>query len=73
MNRQQPQRPQEPDPAHAFASPHEMTDYPAFAAEKGRAALEATVGRLVTRDRLDRQWPSLNRRMLTREHFDGGF
>jgi riboflavin biosynthesis pyrimidine reductase len=50
-----------------------MADYPAFAAEKGRAALQATIGRLVTETggtgagllELGNAW--------TREHFDGGF
>ncbi len=53
--------------------PDPAVDYPAFAAEKGRAALEAAVGHLITEE----HWT--DERLLdignawTRDHFDDGF
>lgn len=48
-------------------------DYPAFAAEKGRAALESAVGHLITEE----QWTDEHLLDIgnawTREHFDDGF
>jgi riboflavin biosynthesis pyrimidine reductase len=50
-----------------------MSDYPEFAAEKGRAALEATIGNLVTETGGSRGGLLEIGNAWTREHFDGGF
>ena len=48
-------------------------DYPAFAAEKGRAALEAAIGHLITEEHWTDQGLVDIGNAWTREHFDDGF
>jgi riboflavin biosynthesis pyrimidine reductase len=53
--------------------PDPVADYPAFAAEKGRAAIESTVGHLITEEHWTDEGLVDVGNAWTRDHFDDGF